>query len=65
MAKACSRDDLPVTWYSLFRPKEVILTPISATVPGGGFTGGGANSIAKFPDTWVERTQSHIVVILK
>ena len=35
MAKACSRDDLPVTWYSLFRPREVILTPSSSTVTAG------------------------------
>ncbi|KAG4419835.1 hypothetical protein IFR04_007054 [Cadophora malorum] len=45
------------------RPQELAL-PVFVYIPGGGFTGGGANSIAKFPDTWVERTQSHIVVIL-
>lgn len=39
--------------------------PVFVYIPGGGFTGGGADSIAKIPDTWVQRTQSHIVVIMK
>lgn len=39
--------------------------PVFFYIPGGGFTSGGANSIYKIPDKWIERTQSHIVVVLK
>lgn len=46
------------------RPQELAL-PVFLYIPGGGFTSGGANSIAKFPDTWVQRTQAHIVVVMK
>lgn len=45
-------------------PQELAL-PVFVYIPGGGFTSGGANSIAKFPDRWVQRTQSHIVVVMK
>lgn len=45
-------------------PQEVPL-PVFVYIPGGGFTSGGANSIAKFPDRWIQRTQSHIVVVMK
>ncbi|KAF8859456.1 carboxylesteras-like protein [Acephala macrosclerotiorum] len=38
--------------------------PVFVYIPGGAFTSGGANSIAKFPDRWIQRTQSHIVVIM-
>ncbi|CZR66959.1 related to triacylglycerol lipase V precursor [Phialocephala subalpina] len=44
-------------------PQEVPL-PVFVYIPGGGFTSGGANSIAKFPDRWIQRTQSHIVVVM-
>lgn len=39
--------------------------PVFLYIPGGGFTSGGANSLYKIPDKWVQRTQSHIVVIMK
>ncbi|KAK2629743.1 hypothetical protein QTJ16_000563 [Diplocarpon rosae] len=38
--------------------------PVFVYIPGGGFTSGGANSIAKFPDRWIQRTQGHIVVVI-
>ncbi|KAF2764992.1 carboxylesterase [Teratosphaeria nubilosa] len=36
--------------------------PVFVYVPGGGFTSGGANSLYKIPDKWIQRTQSHIVI---
>lgn len=39
--------------------------PVFLYIPGGGFTSGGQNSMYKIPDKWVQRTQSHIVVIMK
>jgi len=39
--------------------------PVLLYIPGGGFTGGGANSDYKLPHNWIQRTQSHIVVIMK
>lgn len=33
-------------------------------IPGGGFTGCGADSLYKIPDKWIERTKSHIVVTM-
>lgn len=39
--------------------------PVFFYVPGGGFTGGGADSMYKVPDKWIQRTQTHIVVVLK
>ncbi|KAL2071549.1 hypothetical protein VTL71DRAFT_12784 [Oculimacula yallundae] len=45
------------------RPQEQAL-PVFVYIPGGGFTGGGADSIAKFPDQWIQRTQGHVVVIM-
>lgn len=41
------------------------LLPVFVYIPGGGFTSGGANAIYKIPDKWIERTQSHLVVIIK
>ncbi|KAI5194626.1 chlorogenic acid esterase precursor [Aureobasidium subglaciale] len=38
--------------------------PVFLYIPGGGFTGGGQNSMYKIPDKWVQRTQSHIVVVM-
>ncbi|KAK6432377.1 hypothetical protein LTR95_011455 [Oleoguttula sp. CCFEE 5521] len=45
---ACEKEKLPVFVY----------------VPGGGFTSGGADSVYKIPDKWIQRTQSHIVVVM-
>jgi carboxylesterase type B len=39
--------------------------PVLLYIPGGGFTSGGQASLYKIPDKWVQRTQSHIVVIMK
>jgi carboxylesterase type B len=39
--------------------------PVLLYIPGGGFTSGGQASLYKIPDQWVQRTQSHIVVIMK
>jgi carboxylesterase type B len=39
--------------------------PVFLYIPGGGFTSGGQNSMYKIPDKWVQRTKSHIVVIMK
>lgn len=38
--------------------------PVFVYIPGGGFTSGGADSIYKIPDKWIQRTQSHIAVIM-
>ncbi|OJJ38084.1 hypothetical protein ASPWEDRAFT_734215 [Aspergillus wentii DTO 134E9] len=38
--------------------------PVFVYIPGGGFTSGGADSLYKIPDKWIQRTQSHIVVAL-
>ncbi|KAJ5668896.1 hypothetical protein N7462_009966 [Penicillium macrosclerotiorum] len=38
--------------------------PVLLYIPGGGFTSGGQASLYKIPDQWVQRTQSHIVVIM-
>jgi carboxylesterase type B len=45
-------------------PQEQAL-PVFLYIPGGGFTSGGANSLYKIPDQWIQRTQSHIVVVMK
>jgi len=45
-------------------PQELAL-PVFLYIPGGGFTSGGSNSLYKIPDKWIQRTQSHIVVVMK
>jgi hypothetical protein len=45
-------------------PQELAL-PVFLYIPGGGFTSGGANSLYKIPDKWIQRTQSHIVIVMK
>ena len=45
-------------------PRELAL-PVFLYIPGGGFTSGGANSLYKIPDKWIQRTQSHIVIVMK
>jgi len=49
-------------WAPLKKTKPL---PVFVYIPGGGFTGGGANSLYKIPDKWIQRTQSHIFVIIK
>jgi carboxylesterase type B len=39
--------------------------PVLLYIPGGGFTSGGEASLFKVPDKWIQRTQAHIVVIMK
>lgn len=39
--------------------------PVFLYIPGGGFTSGGEASLYKVPDKWIQRTQDHIVVIMK
>lgn len=41
------------------------LLPVLLYIPGGGFTSGGADSVYKYPDQWIQRTQSHLVVVMK
>ncbi|KAB8204810.1 Alpha/Beta hydrolase protein [Aspergillus parasiticus] len=38
--------------------------PVLLYIPGGGFTSGGQDSLYKIPDQWVQRTQSHIVIVM-
>ncbi|KAJ5657386.1 chlorogenic acid esterase precursor [Penicillium longicatenatum] len=38
--------------------------PVLLYIPGGGFTSGGQDSSYKIPDQWVQRTQSHIVIVM-
>jgi carboxylesterase type B len=44
---------------------QELALPVFVYIPGGGFTSGGANSLYKIPDKWIQRSQSHIVVIMK
>lgn len=50
-------------WAPLTESKEKL--PVFVYIPGGGFTSGGADSMYKIPDKWIQRTQAHIVVVLK
>lgn len=52
-------------WAPEVKASEKSLLPVLLYIPGGGFTSGGANSIYKFPDQWIQRTQSHLVVVMK
>jgi carboxylesterase type B len=58
-------------YVSVWTPKEDVIAqqqrplPVFLYVPGGGFTSGGQNSLYKIPDQWVQRTQAHIVVVMK
>ncbi|KAI1873926.1 uncharacterized protein JN550_003195 [Neoarthrinium moseri] len=58
-----SEDCLYVNVYAPLHPTGANL-PVFIYVPGGGFTTGGSNSLYKIPDQWIQRTQSHIVVIM-
>lgn len=52
-------------WAPEVTASEKELLPVFLYIPGGGFTSGGANSIYKIPDQWIQRTQTHLVVIMK
>ena len=58
-----SEDCLYLNVYAPLKPTTKRL-PVFIYIPGGGFTGGGADSLYKIPDKWIQRTQSHIVVIM-
>lgn len=38
--------------------------PVFIYIPGGGFTSGGANSLYKIPDKWVDRTQAFVAITI-
>lgn len=56
-----SEDCLYLNVYAPLNPADESL-PVFIYIPGGGFTSGGANSLYKIPDKWVDRTQAHVVV---
>ncbi|KAF6792639.1 chlorogenic acid esterase precursor [Colletotrichum sojae] len=58
-----SEDCLYVNVYAPLNPVGERL-PVFVYIPGGGFTGGGADSLYKIPDQWIEKTQGHIFVIM-
>jgi carboxylesterase type B len=58
-----SEDCLYLNVYTPARPTSKRL-PVFIYIPGGGFTGGGADSLYKIPDKWIQKTQSHIVVTM-
>ncbi|KAG8672190.1 hypothetical protein FPOAC2_05558 [Fusarium poae] len=58
-----SEDCLYLNVYAPLKPTTKRL-PVFIYIPGGGFTGGGADSLYKIPDKWIQRTQSHIVVTM-
>lgn len=58
-----SEDCLYVNVYAPLRPVEKDL-PVLIYIPGGGFTGGGADSVYKIPDQWIQKSQTHVVVIM-
>ncbi|KAK7420440.1 hypothetical protein QQZ08_010427 [Neonectria magnoliae] len=58
-----SEDCLYLNVYAPLNPTGKKL-PVFIYIPGGGFTGGGADSLYKIPDKWIQRTQGHIVVTM-
>lgn len=59
-----SEDCLYLNVYAPLNPVSENL-PVFLYLPGGGYTSGGANSIYKIPDFWVEKEQSFIVITIK
>lgn len=51
-------------YLNVYAPAQSHKLPVFIYIPGGGFTGGGADSLYKIPDKWIERTQSHIVITM-
>ncbi|KAK0390502.1 hypothetical protein NLU13_0006 [Sarocladium strictum] len=58
-----SEDCLYINIYAPLKPVAKDL-PVFIYIPGGGFTGGGSDSLYKIPDKWIQRSQTHIVVIM-
>jgi carboxylesterase type B len=58
-----SEDCLYLNVYAPLHPTEDRL-PVFVYIPGGGFTSGGANSLYKIPDKWVNKTQAHIAITI-
>ncbi|KAK8055171.1 Acetylcholinesterase [Apiospora rasikravindrae] len=58
-----SEDCLYLNVYAPRNPTAAKL-PVFVYIPGGGFTSGGSDSLYKIPDQWIERTQSHLVVVM-
>ncbi|KAK8088319.1 hypothetical protein PG997_003280 [Apiospora hydei] len=58
-----SEDCLYLNVYAPRNPASPQL-PVFVYIPGGGFTSGGSDSLYKIPDKWIERTQSHLVVVM-
>ncbi|WYZ43725.1 hypothetical protein EsH8_VII_000161 [Colletotrichum jinshuiense] len=58
-----SEDCLYINVYAPLEPVSEKL-PVFVYIPGGGFTGGGADSLYKIPDQWIQKTQGHIFVIM-
>lgn len=58
-----SEDCLYLNVYAPAQPTSERL-PVFIYIPGGGFTSGGADSLYKIPDQWIQATQAHIVVTM-
>ncbi|KAJ1323669.1 cholinesterase [Microdochium nivale] len=58
-----SEDCLYLNIYAPLKPVAKQL-PVFVYIPGGGFTGGGSDSLYKIPDQWIQRSQTHLVVIM-
>ncbi|KAH7035827.1 Alpha/Beta hydrolase protein [Microdochium trichocladiopsis] len=58
-----SEDCLYINIYAPLKPVDKGL-PVFVYIPGGGFTGGGSDSLYKIPDQWIQRSQTHVVVIM-
>ncbi|KAE9988296.1 hypothetical protein EG328_011669 [Venturia inaequalis] len=63
LAGTDSEDCLYLNVYAPLKPTSDKV-PVFLYLPGGGFTSGGANSVYKFPDFWVEKEQSFIVITI-
>lgn len=59
-----SEDCLFVNIYAPLKPTGDKL-PVLIYIPGGGHTSGGSHSLYKIPDQWIEKTQSHIVIVMQ
>ncbi|KAL4723005.1 hypothetical protein ACLX1H_010246 [Fusarium chlamydosporum] len=58
-----SEDCLYLNVYAPLKPTTKRL-PAFIYIPGGDFTGGGADSLYKIPDKWIEKTKSHISCLI-